>query len=407
MSRFQGKIEGMTVRDDRMKLKHRLENWLETRWVKPAYAGGLLLGLSVFFFASATNTMAGWLYVISGVSFALLGMAAVLPMRSISQLNVRRRPISPVSTGDELFIELEIANPLPHPKTLLQVRDILPEALGKPVREAISVIPPRGSYRWLYSQKADRRGIYRWDEVQLRTAAPLGLFWCRRSRQVPAKAIVYPTVLPLNRCPLIDALGQEHHPQFQSRDRQSYMATEGLTRSLRPYRSGDPIRLIHWRTSARYGDLRVRELEKFTSGQDLILCLDNAIDWEPNNFEQAAIAAASLYCYASKLQLDIRFWSASTGLITGYQVVLEALAGITFGVTPTAELPPSQPLIWLTQNRDRLNTLPDGSRYLLWQVSHPETRQNPPLNSQFQGIEINPDIPLQMQLQLGVVMGNW
>jgi uncharacterized protein (DUF58 family) len=394
----------MLAGGDRVKLRHRLENWLETHWVKPAYAGGLLSGLSVFFLASATNTMAGWLYVISGVSFALMGMAAILPARSLSQLHVRRRPISPVSTGDELFIELDLINPLPHPKTLLQVRDLIPSALGQPVRGAIAVIPPRGSYRWVYSQKADRRGIYRWDEVHLRTAAPLGLFWCRRSRRAPAKAIVYPTVLPLHRCPLIDALGRERHPQFQSRDRQSYMATEGLTRSLRPYRSGDPIRLIHWRTSARYGELRVRELEKFTSGQDLILCLDNAIDWEPENFEQAAIAAASLYFYTSGLQLDLRFWSATTGLITGYQVVLEALAGITFGETQTAELPPSQPLIWLTQNGDRLSTLPEGSRYVLWQVLDSQPSQTTLINSNFEGIVIDPDRPLQLQLQS--VMGN-
>jgi uncharacterized protein (DUF58 family) len=177
------------------------------------------------------------------------------------------------------------------------------------------------------------------------------------------------------------------------------MATEGLTRSLRPYRSGDPIRLIHWRTSARYGDLRVRELEKFTSGQDLILCLDNAIDWQSENFEQAAIAAASLYCYASGLQLDVRFWSATTGVLTGYQVVLEALAGVRFGETEIAEMPPSQPLIWLTQNRDRLHTLADGSRYLLWEVPSLEKSQNTLISSNYQGIVIDQDRSLQLQLQ--------
>jgi uncharacterized protein (DUF58 family) len=108
--------------------------------VKPAYAGGLLSGLSVFFLASATNTMAGWLYVISGVSFALMGLAVILPIRSISPLRIRRRPIAPVSTGDELLIELEIINPLPQSKTLLQVQDLLPKALGEPVRGAIAAI---------------------------------------------------------------------------------------------------------------------------------------------------------------------------------------------------------------------------------------------------------------------------
>ncbi|NJO50369.1 MAG: DUF58 domain-containing protein, partial [Leptolyngbyaceae cyanobacterium RM2_2_4] len=56
----------------------QINHWLETRWVKPAFSGWLLAGLSLFFFAAATNTMAGWLYVISGVIFALLAIATIL-----------------------------------------------------------------------------------------------------------------------------------------------------------------------------------------------------------------------------------------------------------------------------------------------------------------------------------------
>lgn len=54
--------------------------------------------------------MAGWLYVISGTSFALLAIAAVLPVRSLKPLEVHRRPIEPVSVGNQLTIELEIYN---------------------------------------------------------------------------------------------------------------------------------------------------------------------------------------------------------------------------------------------------------------------------------------------------------
>ena len=39
------------------------------------------------FFGAAINTMAGWLYVISGVSFALLAVAAVLPAPIASRFN--------------------------------------------------------------------------------------------------------------------------------------------------------------------------------------------------------------------------------------------------------------------------------------------------------------------------------
>lgn len=112
-------------------------DWLERHWVAPAYAGTVLLGLSIFFFGAATNTLAGWLYVMSGVSFALLGMAAVLPVRSLRQLRISRCLIDPVSAGDRLSIEILIHNDSDQAKTLLQVQDQLPYVLGPPVQTAI------------------------------------------------------------------------------------------------------------------------------------------------------------------------------------------------------------------------------------------------------------------------------
>lgn len=378
-------------------IRQRL-NWLESHWVVPAFAGGLLGGLSLFFFASAINTMAGWLYVISGVAWVLLAIAAILPPRSLGQLQVRRRPIAPVSAGDRLTVELELDNPLPKPKTLLQVRDVIPAKLGDPVEMAIESIPEGGTHHWVYYQMAPKRGVYHWHEVQLRTAAPLGLFWARRHRHTPAKAIVYPTVLPLRRCPLIDGMGQEQSPQFQSRDRRTRKSNQGLTRALRPYRWGDPIRLVHWRTSARYGELRVRELETYTGGLEAIICIDNTVAWDSENFEQAAIAAASLYFYASRRQLNAQLWSAKTGLIRGHRVVLEALADLDAGGSDPIEPPPSQPLIWLTQNRDRLSTLPSGSRWVLWSPPNAEA-EGDGIRSSGVGVTIDPDKSLQAQLQ--------
>jgi uncharacterized protein (DUF58 family) len=298
--------------------------------VTPAYAGCLLGGIAVCFFAAATNTMAGWLYVISGLIFALLGLAAVLPARSLRQIQVRRHPISPVSVGDELTIELEIENQALQPKTLLQVQDVLQSELGKPVQTPVEIIQPQSVHHWVYYHPTQKRGVYRWHEVQLRTATPLGLFWCRRSWNAPAMAIIYPTVLPLTHCPLVDEIGKEDTAQFSS-DRRSHSATEDLTRALRPYRIGDPTRLIHWRTSARYGELQVRELEVFTGSQEIIICLDSSNKWHFDDFEQAVIAAASMYFYACKSQLNVKLWTAKTGLLHGNQVVLEALAATNAG----------------------------------------------------------------------------
>jgi uncharacterized protein (DUF58 family) len=377
-----------------MSIINRLNHWLETRACSPAYAGLLLAGIAFSFFAAATNTMSGWLYVISGLIIALLGLAAVLPPRTLKQIQVRRQPISPVSMGEPLTITLEIKNQSLKPKSFLQIQDILQSELGKIVETPVEVINPQSTYEWVYDQPTQKRGVYRWQEVHLRTATPLGLFWCRRSWQAPAVAIVYPTVLPLTSCPLIDQIGRDDSAQIFS-TRRSNAATEDITRTLRPYRIGDPTRLIHWRTSARYGDLRVRELEVFTGSQDIIIGLDSGNAWNFDDFEQAVIAAASMYFYAMKMQLNVKLWTAKTGLIQGNQVVLEALAATNAGEDAEAGKFPNLPLIWLTQNPLSLDTLPLGSRWLLWQKAATEKA----INNSDSGIVIDTTQSLQPQLQ--------
>jgi uncharacterized protein (DUF58 family) len=427
-----------------MPFLRRIADWLETRWVAPAYSGWLLGSLFIFFFVAATNTLAGWLYVISGIGLALLTLGAILPDRLLRQLHVQRLPIHPVSAGEALTVELVIQNRSNQLKSLLQIRDMIPRSLGQPIQQSVEMIPANQAHHFIYSQTTPKRGIYRWHTVEFRTGAPIGLFWCRRAKQAKATAVVYPTVLPLTQCPLIDEMGRDRSLQFNS-DRCAQSATEGLTRSLRPYRWGDPTRLVHWRTSARYGELRVRELEIFTGGQELIICLDNGVIWQssslnyeidahefsgrqtsPNristpenssrensgseclNFEQAVVAAASLYFYACHQNLNVKIWTADTGLIHGNQVVLETLATTSNGTTIHYGPPPTIPLLWLTQNPESLSELPTGSRWILWGGNLPDpntTEAQTGLSKQGSpGILINSEQSLQKQLQKSLMI---
>ena len=160
---------------------------------------------------------------------------------------------------------------------------------------------------------------------------------------------------------------------------------------------GDPTRLIHWKSSAKYGDLQVRELEIITGGQEIIIALDTAQIWDSEDFENAVIAAASLYIYGSRQQMNIKLWTAKTGLVSGNWVVLETLAQ-----TQSAEAQenaianlPKLPLIWLTSNISSLNNLPFGSHWLLFCT----TKNVISVNAQSSGIIIDPEIPLENQLQ--------
>jgi uncharacterized protein (DUF58 family) len=111
-------------------------------------------------------------------------------------------------------------------------------------------------------------------------------------------------------------------------------------------------------------------------------------------FEQAVVAAASLYFYAVHQNLSVRLWTAGTGLVQGSQAVLETLAAVQAGEDVRAEQLPDSSLLWLTQNPVGLTTLPPGSRWLLW-----TTAQLEPTVASSPGILIQPDQPLQLQLQ--------
>jgi len=371
----------------------RFHQWLETRASRPAYGGVVLLLIAISFFGAATNTMVGWLYALSGLIFALLGVAAVLPPRALKSIKVRRAPIYPVSAGDQLTLELILENPTRQPKTLLQVIDRLPKGLGNSSESAIEMIPANDSYHWVYRTFAAQRGIYHWSQVELRTATPLGLFWSCRRHKVNAKAIVYPFVLSLRQCWLLDTLGEQDSDQFPE-DKRFQAATVGLTRGLRPYRRGDSPRLIHWRSSARYGELRVRELEQSVAGQDVVIGLNSAIDWEEAVFEDAVTAAASLYFYARRSHLNVKLWTARSGLIQSQPEVLGILASVQFSETKQ-QAPPSLPLVWLTCDARDIHTLPWGSRWLLFA---PEEGQS--LSSRnVSGLIVDASASLQQQLQ--------
>jgi uncharacterized protein (DUF58 family) len=376
-----------------MKVFQRFSDYLERRWVAPAYVGWVLLGLAIFFFAAATNTLAGWLYVISGVLLALLAIAAILPPRNLSGLRVQRHPIRPVSAGDALSIELRLENTQRQRKVLFQVVDSIPESLGPVQTTSIKAVHPGQYYSWTYQQPTQRRGLYHWSGGILRTAAPLGLFWSRRPFTAPASVVVYPQVLRLTRCPIVDALGAQSGQQWQY-SRSVEDAAEGITRALRPYRWGDPTRLIHWRTSARYGELRVREMEVVTSGQAVLVALDQLGPWSSENFEQAVVVAASLYTYALNRGFTTALWTARWGLLRDHARVMSALAEVEpLEDGASAEPFPKRPVVWLTETA-AAEKLPPGSRRCCWGIPGAAAS-----STRLQTLWIKAESPLLPQLQ--------
>jgi uncharacterized protein (DUF58 family) len=353
----------------RLKKRGQLGQWLERRFATPEFAGGMLLGLSAFFFLAATNTLAGWLYVISGVSFALMAVSFVMPRRLLQDVAVERSPLGEVGAREDLVVEVVIHNPTKTPRYLLELRDLLPPDLSLVTQQdlVLDAIAPGERFYWQYTLATLRRGVFLLPSIEIATSSPLGLFRSRRTVPCPQKAVVYPQILPLSQCPLLDQVGDDDVKQHYNFEHHYDAANEGLTKTLRPYRWGDSIRLVHWRTSARYGELRVRELEVTISGQEVVIALDTSAGWAAALFEEAVTAAASLYFYALKSQRTVQFWTPESGIIQRDRQVLEALAEAAIAPESLALKLPQTPVLLLTHRPESLAHLPAGSRWILWQ----------------------------------------
>ncbi|MDX1976187.1 MAG: DUF58 domain-containing protein [Pseudanabaenaceae cyanobacterium bins.68] len=406
------------------KAKTGFWRWLEYRYARPEFGGSLLLSLAIFFFIAATNTLAGWLYVISGIIVALLLINLFLPGRLLAKLHLQRSPLKPISAGDQFWQELQIINTSSTPLQLIGVQDHIPPGV-EPVRSAdeqiwqelqiintsstplglilkfygfesdislglqplnhqtlisrvIESIAAQKSYRWCYRSQAPKRGLYQFDTISLYTSSPLGLCRSSRTRLAPQTLTVYPQVLPLTNCPIIDQLGSGELRQFQTWSRKPQTASHGMTKALRPYRWGDPIRLVHWRSSAKFGELRVRELEINPGGAELVIGIDLNQGWRSLDFEQAVVTAASLYFYAKSRNLEVKIWTGSEPDCIEQADVLDLLAKIQPTVGSIQHLAfPAQPLIWLTAHLDQLPLLPARSRTILWQAHNSEPSSQP------------------------------
>jgi uncharacterized protein (DUF58 family) len=324
---------------------------------------------------------------------AMLMVAAVLPPRNLQGLVVTRSQILPVTAEVPLEIELQVRNPQRQSKSLFQIIDLLPTQLGPVQTTAVGILLAGQTHRWRYQVATTRRGIYRWQTTDLRTAAPLGLFWCRRSLETPATAVVYPQVLPLKRCPILDTVGAREGQHWRYSP-QAKADTQGVTRSLRPYRWGDPTRLIHWRTSARYGELRVRELETMTASRDIVIGLDTTARWQAESFEQAVIAAASIYTYALKQGFSAALWLPQEEILRDSSRVMYALAAVNPAATSGTSNPPQTATIWLTV-AGAPAPLTGGSRQLVWGASDQAA------GSRILSIDSN--LPLEPQLQASLL----
>jgi uncharacterized protein (DUF58 family) len=213
------------------------------------------------------------LYFMAGMLGAIPLVCYLAGRRQNHGLRATRAMAGTSTEGQAIPVTLELENTERLPKPHLLVEDRLPPWL---IRDgAPGPIPTQvgslGHTTLEYSLRPEKRGIYEVGPVEITATDPLGIFAFKTSVSDATELVVYPAVEPL---PWLFMPGGS--PFGGSPLHTAEMRGEGSEfYGIREYQPGDPLRRVHWRSSARAGKLTVVEYEHDVA-VDLTLLLDVA-----------------------------------------------------------------------------------------------------------------------------------
>jgi uncharacterized protein (DUF58 family) len=189
---------------------------------------------------------------------ALPLLAAVVVSRERFRLS-SRRTVTPtrVPRGEDADVLLEITNADRSPGGLWLLSEQLPAELGPPPRFVVERLGAKASAALHYRVAGARRGRHLLGPLRLRLVDPFGLVERTVAGTDTAALLVVPRVRPLGRGGPSGGSGGGGEGARRS------LAVHGEDDvSARPYRHGDDLRKVHWRATARTGDLMVRLEER-------------------------------------------------------------------------------------------------------------------------------------------------
>lgn len=263
----------------------------------PTPRGVVVLTLGISLFAFGWLTRIGWLYVADSLIWGILLVNLLVPRGMLHGLHASRMASSAPSRqitsfeDDPVTVGITLENRGLFPKLFVVLREASPLAgPGQDTMEFLfDVLGPKARVQTTYTVQCYRRGVYHFPGLEACTTAPFGLFSARRSLPAPLEVAVYPPALPIRATArgglLPGNLSQTSPPR-----------PTGEIRGSRAYQAGDHPRAIHWRNSARHGQLMVKEMDEAPLGE-VRLVLNPTLDLgtgRDTTVEYAVKIAASL-----------------------------------------------------------------------------------------------------------------
>ena len=264
------------------------------------FAGLIFTGVTAFVMVAAVNSQSNLLFWALGLMVGGLFLSGVLSWMMLRKLTVRRIAESGAVAGLPANVHYVLSNGKKRwPAFAVRVREANFDGQLSGIPDGYCLhVGPKGSVTMMTQLIAPHRGRVLLRDVEISCAFPFGFLahsiYANQERQV----VVFPRIGVLS-----SRLASRYRETITSGSMTSSMrGGQDEFYGLREYRPGDSVRAIHWKRSARTGEIVVREMTANAPPQ-MIVAL-NLRTWRdlPDGREKAERAielAASLLCYGS------------------------------------------------------------------------------------------------------------
>ncbi|RUM31095.1 MAG: DUF58 domain-containing protein [Aquifex sp.] len=208
-------------------------------------SGQLLILLTIFLGVAAANTANNGLYIV--VSFLLAGMliSGLISLYNLKGIEIRLKFPEEVFAQTPTLATLNLRKKTKFPSFLVRVSSktgevVLPKIPGEWVSEELKFSFPK-------------RGYYKSVKLKISSDFPFGMFRREYEKEVYVNLIVYPKLLPTVFSP--ETMKEK---EGEEKNLSTVRGYEDI-REIKDY-AGEPMKLIHWRVSAKLGELKVKEM---------------------------------------------------------------------------------------------------------------------------------------------------
>jgi uncharacterized protein (DUF58 family) len=255
---------------------------------------------------------------IVATGIVLLLVTSALWARSRRYDLVARRVVHParLHVGGEGRVDLTLANESDRTTPLLTVTDVFDNG-RRAARFVLPPLPSGETARAAYRLPTSRRGRFRIGPLAISVSDPFGL--ARRTWTMPtlSDTLVCPRVhdilAPRQAGGRLVASIETVHARAQAADGEEFL-------TLREYEVGDDLRRVHWRSTARHGELMIRQDEAQWRARAIVVLDTRPGAHDPRSFEIAVEATASVVDRLTRMRRRVEV-RASNGQSLGVPTV--------------------------------------------------------------------------------------